>query len=339
VAAPAALAGAAARARARRGSARRLAGLVAVLGLLFVVVLVAIFGAVNTLRQQGGGYGPSGLALSDIPRAYLVLYQAAGERYRIDWTVLAAIGSIETDHGRSTAPGVRSGVNSHGCCAGPMQFYVAGRHSTWATYGVDGNGDGRLSPYEPADAIPAAARYLRASGAPRDYRGAIYAYNHADWYVEDVLARAARYRGAARGGQLAIGGANAAAVLRNPHIVLTGVQRADLRRGGIDPRIIGTLEAVGRGHTLVVTALQSDHRPGTNHEAGRAVDIGAVDGETCTGTRTGACGRLDLELAHVRGPMRSTELIYCFDGDLRDPDVFARADHCDHIHVGYDAGR
>jgi len=307
--------------------------------LLFVVVLVGIFGAVNTLRERGGGYGPSELALSDIPRAYLLFYQEAGERYGIDWAVLAAIGSIETDHGRSTAPGVRSGVNSYGCCAGPMQFYVAGRHSTWAAYGVDANGDGRASPYDPADAIPAAARYLGASGAPRDYRRAIYAYNHADWYVEDVLARAAAYRGAAKSGQLAIGSANAAAVLRNPRILVTEAQRADLRRGGIDPRIIATLEAVGREHSVVVTALQSDHAPGTNHEAGRAVDIGAIDGQICTGSRTGACGRLYLELARVRGPMRSTELIYCFDGDLRDPDVFARSDHCDHIHVGFDAGR
>jgi hypothetical protein len=336
VAAPLALAGATA--RARRGVGRRLAALAAVVGLLFLVVLVGIFGAVNTLREQGGGYGPSDLALSDIPRGYLVLYRAAGERYGIDWTVLAAIGSIETDHGRSAAPGVRSGVNSYGCCAGPMQFYVVGAGSTWAAYGLDGNGDGRASPYDAADAIPAAARYLRASGAPRDYRRAVYAYNHADWYVEDVLARAAAYRGAARGGQLAIGGANAAAVLRNPRIALTGLQRADLRRGGIDPRVIATLEAIGREHSVVVTAMQSDHAPGTNHEAGRAIDIGAVDGQICTGGRDGACGRLYLELARVRGPMRSSELIYCFDGDLRDPDVFARSDHCDHIHVGFDAG-
>jgi hypothetical protein len=336
VAAPLALAGATA--RARRGVGRRLAALAAVVGLLFLVVLVGIFGAVNTLREQGGGYGPSDLALSDIPRGYLFLYRAAGERYGVDWTVLAAIGSIETDHGRSAAPGVRSGVNSYGCCAGPMQFYVVGRGSTWASYGLDGNGDGRASPYDPADAIPAAARYLRASGAPRDYRRAIYAYNHADWYVEDVLARAAAYRGAARGGQLAIGAANATAVLRNPGIVLTELQRAALRRGGIDARVIATLEAIGREHSVVVTAMQSDHAPGTNHEAGRAVDIGAVDGQICTGSRDGACGRLYLELARVRGPMRSSELIYCFDGDLRDPDVFARSDHCDHIHVGFDAG-
>ena len=111
---------------------------------------------------------------------------------------LAGIGAVETNHGRSTAAGVRSGVNTFGCCAGPMQFSIIGTPSTWERYGVDGNHDGRLSPYEPADAIPAAARYLRAGGAPADYRAALFAYNHADWYVAEVLAKAATFRGAAR---------------------------------------------------------------------------------------------------------------------------------------------
>ena len=78
-----------------------------------------------------------------------------------------------------------------------MQFGIgAGNHgcgdagNAWATYGVDGDGDGRRDVYDPADAIPAAARYLRAAGAPGDYRRAIFAYNHADWYVAEVLATA-----------------------------------------------------------------------------------------------------------------------------------------------------
>jgi hypothetical protein len=61
----------------------------------------------------------------------------------VPWQVLAGIGSIETDHGRSSAPGVHSGVNSYGCCAGPMQFNLRdGPPSTWDRYGVDGNRDG-----------------------------------------------------------------------------------------------------------------------------------------------------------------------------------------------------
>ena len=72
-----------------------------------------------------------------------------------------------------------------------MQFLAV----TWASYGVDGNGDGVADRWVPADAIFAAAHYLAASGAPGDYRKAIFAYNHADWYVVEVDAWAARYRG------------------------------------------------------------------------------------------------------------------------------------------------
>ena len=65
--------------------------------------------------------------------------------------------------------------------------------STWAAYGVDGNDDGKRDPWNPEDAIPAAARYLKASGSDRDLHGAILAYNHSESYVQDVLARARTY--------------------------------------------------------------------------------------------------------------------------------------------------
>jgi hypothetical protein len=108
--------------------------------------------------------------------------------------VLAGIGKVESDHGRSSAPGVRSGVNSLGCCAGPMQFNVRnGPPSTWNRYG-------RGNVYDPRDAIPAAARLLCANGARggRDVRGAVYAYNHSWAYVDQVLALASSYT---RGGR------------------------------------------------------------------------------------------------------------------------------------------
>ena len=107
--------------------------------------------------------------------------------------------------------------------------------------------------------------------------------------------------------------------------------------GGIDARLLATLAWIGERHTIIVTALRRDHYPGTNHEAGRAIDIGSVDGELCRGTRTGRCAQLVRELAAVTGPTRSTELIYCWDPDPADPGMFARADHCDHIHWGMDA--
>jgi soluble lytic murein transglycosylase-like protein len=163
---------------ARRLAPRLVPATLALLGVLLVLV-IGVFGAIFGLQPLQLGYGPSATARAEIPAIYLRLYAEASRRYDVDPWVLAAIGWVETQHGRSRAPGVRSGVKAYGCCAGPMQFSVVGSVSTWERFGVDGDGDGRRSPYDPADAIPAAARYLRASGAPQDYRAALFAYNHA----------------------------------------------------------------------------------------------------------------------------------------------------------------
>ena len=114
-----------------------------------------------------------------IPIFLLPIYQAAGIEYGVRWEVLAAINEIETDYGRNL------NVSSAGAL-GWMQFMPA----TWKAYGTDGNRDGERDPYNPVDAIFAAARYLKAAGAETDLRRAIFAYNHADWYVADVLERA-----------------------------------------------------------------------------------------------------------------------------------------------------
>jgi soluble lytic murein transglycosylase-like protein len=114
-----------------------------------------------------------------IPPFLLPIYQAAGTEYGVPWQVLAAINEIETDYGRNLS------VSSAGAL-GWMQFIP----SSWQTYGVDANGDGKKDPYNPVDAIFAAARYLRAAGGDQDLHKAIFAYNHADWYVQSVLVRA-----------------------------------------------------------------------------------------------------------------------------------------------------
>jgi len=231
----------------------------------------------------------------------------------------------------------------------PMAVPAAGPPTTSTAdgYAADGDGDGVADVWNPFDAIAGAARLLRANGAPADYRRALFAYNHADWYVRQVLEIASTYRGAASlSPAVGVGspGASLAAVLSNPRIQLTGTQRVDLASGLIDPRVTAMLAWLGRTHALIVTALRSDHSFHTsegnvsNHSFGRAVDIGAVNGEACTGTRSGACGRLAVAIAAITGPLRSTELIYCFDPDgPLSADAFARSDHCDHIHVGYDA--
>jgi len=152
-------------------------------------------------RQPATGQPrPSRAAIADIPAGYLRLYQRATRRCRgLSWAVLAAVGKVESDHGRARLPGVRSGWNAAGA-AGPMQFGIGvGRAgNAWARFGADFDRDGRRSVYDPGDAIPAAARYLCAHGAPRRLDAALYAYNHSRAYVATVNRLARRYT---RGGR------------------------------------------------------------------------------------------------------------------------------------------
>jgi Transglycosylase SLT domain/Peptidase family M23 len=114
-----------------------------------------------------------------IPPFLLPIYQAAGIQYDVPWQVLAAINEIETDYGRNLS------VSSAGA-VGWMQFLP----STWKKYAVDATGSGYADPYNPVDAIFTAARYLNAAGASKNLSQAIFAYNHAQWYVQSVLLRA-----------------------------------------------------------------------------------------------------------------------------------------------------
>ncbi len=117
-----------------------------------------------------------------IPPFLLPIYQACGTEYGIPWEVLASINRIET------AFGTNLNVSSAGAL-GWMQFIP----SSWEAYGVDANSDGRKDPYNPVDAICAAGRYLKAAGGQEDLSRAIFAYNHADWYVDEVLLYAKQY--------------------------------------------------------------------------------------------------------------------------------------------------
>jgi murein DD-endopeptidase MepM/ murein hydrolase activator NlpD len=104
------------------------------------------------------------------------LWQRAGAAYAIPWNVLAAINKIESNFGENMGPSSAGAI-------GWMQFMP----STWLRWGVDANGDGVADPWNAADAIYAAARYLAASGGQTDISRAVFSYNHADWYVREVL--------------------------------------------------------------------------------------------------------------------------------------------------------
>ena len=118
----------------------------------------------------------------EIPPFLLPIYQACGTEYGIPWEVLASINKIETGFGTNL------NVSSAGA-VGWMQFLP----SSWEAFGLDANGDGRKDPYNPVDAICAAAHYLKLAGGNKNLYDAIFAYNHADWYVQEVLLYARAY--------------------------------------------------------------------------------------------------------------------------------------------------
>jgi hypothetical protein len=161
-------------------------------GLVIFMVGIAILTAIGgSPAGCGAGAAPSKTAQTTIPAELMPLYVGAEQRYGVPWSLLAAINSIESGFGTNM------GRSSAGAL-GPMQFMPA----TWTRYGVDGNGDRRKDVMDPEDAIPGAARYLKASGAPQDLERAVFAYNHAGWYVTKVLTLARTF---ADRGELAVG--------------------------------------------------------------------------------------------------------------------------------------
>lgn len=169
-------------------------------GLALAAVGIALLGGAYILSAQAGacrsalGPPPAG-ARTGIPRRLVPLYRGAAARYRLGgdgWAWLASINAQETDFGRDLS-------TSSAGATGWMQFLA----STWAQFGVDANGDGSADPADPSDAIYAAARYLRALGAPQDWHRAVVRYGGgAEFYFEQVQARARRY--GAPGGALGL---------------------------------------------------------------------------------------------------------------------------------------
>ena len=161
--------------------------------LLLIVGACALLLPALALSAATGGISvatPSQPAVTDIPPTYLALYEQAGMAHGLPWQLLAGVGEVECDHGRNPDPSCtqEGAVNSAGA-GGPMQFLAA----TWAQYGLDANGDGNPDRWDPADAIFAAANFLKANGAPTNAAAALYAYNHSQTYVADVLAWASLY--------------------------------------------------------------------------------------------------------------------------------------------------
>ena len=222
-----------ARPRPDSGSIQVTVAIAAVLVLLAAAFLGAGAGILSQAASACQAQPAPSTAAATIPAAYLADYQQAGAQYGIPWTVLAGIGEVESGQGRSDAPGVHSGQNPAGA-AGPMQFGIGGLagntwggapiHPAWqhtGGYGIDGDHNGITDVYDPGDAIPSAAYFLTANGAPANIQAALFAYNHSDRYVTDVLDWAARY--AASGTQ-----------------VLTAEQSPACEQAGLGPLPAGT---------------------------------------------------------------------------------------------------
>jgi peptidoglycan DL-endopeptidase CwlO len=175
-----------------------------IIGLFFLAIPMLIIGSTSLLSANSASACASATGqparqpaastrASSIPADYAYWYKKVGLQYNIPWTVLAGIGTEESENGQSTLPGVHSGQNGFGA-AGPMQIGIGGASTdTWALVATDENNDGSASVYDPADAIAGAAKYLNMHGFQQSPSAAIFAYNHAGWYVTAVLNFASQY--------------------------------------------------------------------------------------------------------------------------------------------------
>jgi hypothetical protein len=302
---------------------------------LFLIVALLIVGGFFAVIDQGGdtGLAPSKVANEEIPEELIPLYQrAVMECPGLPWTVLAAIHRLETNF----SAGGR--VISYAGAVGPMQFMPA----TWSTYGVDGDGDGRVDITDLEDSVSSAANYLCANGAgdPERLRNAIWHYNHSDAYVSEVMTRASSYGvSAPMSGAVFVSKAVPSALVRNPNVILTGNARYDVEAGVVDQRLVALLEALTSRWEIGISVFKTGHSMYTAsgsvslHFSGRAADIYVVNGVPVTDSNY-AAGSLVEWVNTLSGPGRPSEIGSPFA--VSGKGVWTDAAHNDHIHLGFD---
>jgi Transglycosylase SLT domain len=293
------------------------------LGLAALVCFLALFGALLGGQAQGRvACSLSAPGRAEIPAELVPIYESATRRYRLGERgvpVLAAINKVETGFGQNQGPSSAGAV-------GWMQFLP----STWAAYGVDADGDGTRDPADPEDAIHAAARYLSASGAPGDWYRAVFAYNHADWYVQEVLAQADAYQGACtltvEAGPVELGELD----FRDTSGAWGGSKKFALALAGLGKRYgcVSTSEKRERQYTS--SGGISDHWVGSTDAY--AVDI---DSSTCTMDYPGGeADRTAEAIAAALGMPSHTGVVNVIRGAYRFQLLWQTAEHYDHVHVG-----
>jgi membrane-bound lytic murein transglycosylase B len=271
----------------------------------------------------------------EIPAEYMEAFEAAASRYELGrrgvWA-LAAVARLESNFGRGMG---NAQMRQHG----PLGL----EPSEWKKYAVDGDEDGHIHRGDPDDSAATLARLIWSQGS---LRAGIFTHNQAQWYVQAVLADAEQLEGkcqtSAADWSLSLPGTVGAPIDWDNLTLSNELELNDITSGTLDPRIVALIGAITQQHQLTISALRSDHSEYTtsgnvsNHYFGRAMDIAAVDGVSCTDTAVNApCAELGRTLAYLPAPAHPTELIYCFDLDGPGP-AFALPDHCDHVHAGYD---
>ena len=288
-------------------------------------------------KQQELVCSPADGSRQSIPDDYMKAFQDAAGRYDLGqggvWA-LAAVARIESNFGKGMSAQQLSSV-------GPLGI----TEDHWKQYAVDGDGDGKVEHQSPADAAATLARMIWAAG---DLRAGLFQHNHAEWYVDAVLQDAESMAGSCQvktvAYSVALPGPTNAPINWSNVELSNQLEMVDIKSGAIDPRILNILGAISQQHQVTISALRSDHSKFTssgnvsNHYYGRAMDIAAIDGVSCTDVSPdGPCGTIARQLGALPPGQEPTELIYCFDPDgPANPNGFAQADHCDHVHVGFD---
>jgi soluble lytic murein transglycosylase-like protein len=269
-----------------------------------------------------------------IPEDYLAAFEVAAGRYELGkrgvWT-LAAIARLESNFGRGMT---KQQLRTEGPLGlDPME---------WNRYAVDGDKDGRLRHADVDDSAATLARLMWSRGG---IDAGVFTHNQAAWYVDAVANEADQLAGkcavTSKAWTIVLPGDVAAQINWQNLTLSSDLELRDIQAGMLDQRVTGLLALMTKDHQITISSLRSDHSQMTasgnvsNHFYGRAMDIAAVDGVSCTDTSTTApCAELGYALAQLPEPFHPTELIYCFDLDGPGP-AFALPDHCDHIHAGY----
>jgi hypothetical protein len=349
---------------------KALAALAAGTGLLVGAPVFVVTAAMGDAQPE-----PSSAALEDIPPRFLELYRGAVSEQcpTLPWSVLAAIGKTESNHGRfgggelqpdgridppiigvaldgtrgtsrilDTDGGRLDGDTVFDRAVGPMQFIPG----TWRSYGIDASRDGVADPHSAIDAIWSAARYLCALGAddPLRVADAIWSYNHSWEYVDDVMAQASAYATAAVGIQLA-GPTLIAMVLANPRLDIYEAGREDIAAGRIDARVLQVLQLASQTYTMEISSLQTGHSrcvAGTagdecrvsHHWHGRAVDISAVNGAPVRHDNTAAMALAEW-LGSLPPALLPAEVGSPWRGLTPSKIHFSDWAHADHVHAGW----